>query len=79
EYVYTTFVRNEEEEVATYPEKYFSLLNLQQAVQNLADENQEIDEETITDLEARYKDAERIISQELAELRRAIERAKQSK
>lgn len=42
-------------------------------------ENQEIDEETITDLEARYKDAERIISQELAELRRAIERAKQSK
>lgn len=79
EYGYITFGRDEEEEVATYPEKYFSLLNLQQNVQNLADENQEIDEETITDLEARYKDAERIISQELAELRRAIERAKQSK
>ena len=79
EYGYITFGRDEEEEVATYPEKYFSLLNLQQDVQNLADENQEIDEETITDLEARYKDAERIISQELAELRRAIERAKQSK
>lgn len=87
EYGHITFGRDEEEEVATYPEKYFSLLNLQQDVQinlqqdvqNLADENQEIDEETITDLEARYKDAERIISQELAELRRAIERAKQSK
>lgn len=79
EYGYITFGRDEEEEVATYPEKYFSLLNLQQDVQNLADVNQEIDEETITDLEARYKDAERIISQELAELRRAIERAKQSK
>ena len=79
EYGYITFGRDEEEEVATYPEKYFSLLNLQQDVQNLADENQEIDEETITDLEARYKDAERIISQELAELRRAIEWAKQSK
>lgn len=79
EYGYITFGRDDEEEVATYPEKYFSLLNLQQDVQNLADEKQEIDEETITDLEARYKDAERIISQELAELRRAIERAKQSK
>lgn len=79
EYGYITFVRNEEEEVATYPEKYFSLLNLQQDVQNLADEKQEIDEETITDLEARYQEAERIISQELAELRQAIERAKQSR
>ena len=79
EYGYITFGRDDEEEVATYPEKYFSLLNLQQDVQNLADEKQEIDEETITDLEARYKDAERIISQELAELRRAIEMAKQSK
>ncbi|WP_304269480.1 helix-turn-helix domain-containing protein [Phascolarctobacterium succinatutens] len=78
-YNYITFRRDYIEEVATYPEKYFSLLNLQQDVQNLADEKQEIDEETITDLEARYKDAERIISQELAELRRAIERAKQSK
>ena len=79
DYGFISFGRDEEEEVATYPEKYFSLLNLQQDVQNLADEKQEIDEETITDLEARYKDAERIISQELAELRRAIERAKQSK
>lgn len=79
EYGYITFGRDDEEEVATYPEKYFSLLNLQQDVQNLADEKQEIDEETITDLEVRYKDAERIISQELADLRRAIERAKQSK
>ena len=79
QYNFITFRRNEEEEVATYPVKYFSLLNLQQDVQNLADEKQEIDEETITDLEARYKDAERIISQELAELRRAIEMAKQSR
>lgn len=79
QYNFITFRRNEEEEVASFPEKYQSLLNLRQDVQNLADENQEIDEETITDLEARYKDAERIISQELAELRRAIERAKQSR
>ena len=38
EYGYITFGRDEEEEVATYPEKYFSLLNLQQDVQKLADE-----------------------------------------
>lgn len=79
EYGYITFGRNEEEEVATYPEKYFSLLNLQQDVQNAAAENKAIDDKTIMELEERYKEAERFISQELAELRRTIERAKQSR
>lgn len=49
------------------PRSIFLCLTCSRMIQNLADEKQEIDEETITDLEARYKDAERIISQELAE------------
>lgn len=79
QYNFITFRRNEEEEVASFPEKYQSLLNLQQDVQNAAAENKAIDDKTIMELEERYKEAERFISQELAELRRTIERAKQSR
>lgn len=79
EYNFITFRRNEEEEVAGFPEKYQSLLNLQQDVQNAAAENKAIDDKTIMELEERYKEAERLISQELAELRRAIASVKHSK
>lgn len=78
-YNYITFRRDYIEEVATYPVKYESLLDIKRDVEKVTAENKAADDKTIRDLEARYKDAERIISQELAELRRAIERAKQSK
>lgn len=79
EYNFTTFRRNEEEEVATYPVKYESLLEVMRDVEKVTAENKAADDKTIRDLEERYQEAERLISQELAELRRAIESAKHSR
>lgn len=79
QYNFTTFRRNDEEEVATYPVKYESLLEVKRDVEKVIAENKAADDKTIRDLEERYQEAERLISQELAELRRAIARAKQSK
>lgn len=78
-YNYITFRRDYIEEVATYPVKYESLLDIKRDVEKVTAENKAADDKTIRDLEERYQEAERLISQELAELRRAIERAKRSK
>lgn len=78
-YNYITFRRDYIEEVDSYPVKYKALLDFKEEVQEATAENKAVDDKTIQDLEARYQEAERLISQELAELRRAIERAKQSK
>lgn len=78
-YNFITFRRNEEEEVATYPVKYESLLEVMRDVEKVTAENKAADDKTIRDLEERYQEAERLISQELAELRRAIESAKHSR
>lgn len=78
-YNYITFRRDYIEEVAIYPVKYESLLDIKRDVEKVTAENKAADDKTIRDLEERYQEAERLISQELAELRRAIERAKRSK
>ena len=48
-------------------------------MQEATAENKAVDDKTIQDLEARYQEAERLIGQELAELRKAIDNAKRSK
>lgn len=79
QYNFITFRRNEEEEVATYPVKYESLLDIKRDVEKVTAENKAADDKTIRDLEERYQEAERLISQELAELRRAIESVKHNR
>lgn len=78
-YNYITFRRDYIEEVDSYPVKYKALLDFKEEVQEATAENKAVDDKTIQDLEARYQEAERLISQELAELRQAIDNAKQSK
>lgn len=78
-YNYITFRRDYIEEVDSYPVKYKALLDFKEEVQEATAENKAVDDKTIQDLEARYQEAERLISQELAELRQAIDNAKHSK
>ena len=78
-YNYITFRRDYIEEVDSYPVKYQALLDFKEEVQEATAENKAVDDKTIQDLEARYQEAERLISQELAELRQAIDNAKRSK
>ena len=78
-YNYITFRRDYIEEVDSYPVKYKALLDFKEEVQEATAENKAVDDRTIQDLEARYQEAERLISQELAELRQAIDNAKHSK
>ncbi len=78
-YNYITFRRDYIEEVDSYPVKYKELLDFKEEVQEATAENKAVDDKTIQDLEARYQEAERLISQELAELRQAIDNAKHSK
>lgn len=78
-YNYITFRRDYIEEVDSYPVKYKALLDFKEEVQEATAENKAVDDKTIQDLEARYQEAERLISQELAELRQAIDNAKRSK
>lgn len=78
-YNYITFRRDYIEEVDSYPVKYQALLDFKEEVQEATAENKAVDDKTIKDLEARYQEAERLISQELAELRQAIDNAKHSK
>ena len=78
-YNYITFRRDYIEEVDSYPVKYKALLDFKEEVQEATAENKAVDDKTIQNLEARYQKAERLISQELAELRQAIDNAKHSK
>lgn len=78
-YNYITFRRDYIEEVDSYPVKYKALLDFKEEVQEATAENKAVDDKTIQDLEARYQEAKRLISQELAELRQAIDNAKRSK
>ena len=78
-YNYITFRRDYIEEVDSYPVKYKALLDFKEEVQEATAENKAVDDKTIQNLEARYQEAERLISQELAELRQAIDNAKRSK
>ena len=78
-YNYITFRRDYIEEVDSYPVKYQALLDFKEEVQEATAENKAVDDKTIQDVEARYQEAERLISQELAELRQAIDNAKRSK
>ena len=78
-YNYITFRRDYIEEVDSYPVKYQALLDFKEEVQEATAENKAVDDKTIQNLEARYQEAERLISQELAELRQAIDNAKRSK
>lgn len=78
-YNYITFRRDYIEEVDSYPVKYKALLDFKEEVQEATAENKAVDDKTIQDLEAHYQEAERLISQELAELRQAINNAKHSK
>lgn len=78
-YNYITFRRDYIEEVDSYPVKYKALLDFKEEVQEATAENKAVDDKTIQDLEARYQEAERLISQELADLRQAIDNAKHSK
>lgn len=78
-YNYITFRRDYIEEVDSYPVKYKALLDFKEEVQEATAENKAVDDKTIQDLEAHYQEAERLISQELAELRQAIDNAKRSK
>ena len=59
--------------------KYKALLDFKEEVQKATAENKAVDDKTIQNLEARYQKAERLISQELAELRQAIDNAKHSR
>lgn len=78
-YNYITIGRTGDGEVETYPVKYEALLDFKEEVQEATAENKAVDDKTIQNLEARYQEAERLISQELAELRQAIDNAKHSK
>lgn len=78
-YNYITFRRDYIEEVDSYPVKYQALLDFKEEVQEATAENKAVDDKTIQDLEARYQEAEKLISQELAELRQAIDNAKRRK
>lgn len=78
-YNYITFRRDYIEEVDSYPVKYQALLDFKEEVQEATAENKAVDDKTIQNLEARYQEAERLISQELAELSQAIDNAKRSK
>lgn len=78
-YNYITFRRDYIEEVDSYPVKYQALLDFKEEVQEATAENKAVDDKTIQNLEARYQEAEKLISQELAELRQAIDNAKRSK
>ncbi len=78
-YGVTTFRRNDEEEVAWFPDKYYSLINMQQDVQNAAAENKKIEAKDIAELKERYKITEELIQQQLADLRQAIEKLKPEK
>lgn len=78
-YNYITFRRDYIEEVDSYPVKYKALLDFKEEVQEATAENKAVDDKTIQNLEAHYQEAERLISQELAELRQAINNAKHSK
>lgn len=78
-YNYITFRRDYIEEVDSYPVKYKALLDFKKEVQKATAENKAVDDKTIQYLETRYQEAERIISQELADLRQAIDNAKRSK
>lgn len=78
-YNYITFRRDYIEEVDSYPVKYKALLDFKEEVQEATAENKAVDDKTIQDLEARYQEAEKLISQELAELRQAIDNAKRRK
>ena len=73
EYSHIVFRRDDIEECAPVPEAYMELVQLKK---KLADEPEKRDFE---ELEKRYKRVEALIAKELADLRRAIEEAKDAK